>query len=137
MSVLSFKHGPVTSLTEEEAMLRDAVAKFAHDVVKPRVREMDANSQMAPEVIKGLFDNGFMGIEIPEEHGGSGSSFLAACLTVEELAKIDPSVAVLCDVQNTLVGSDAAGCRPSVQLHSTHARFRQLPPPLPSPLCMV
>jgi len=66
---------------------------------------MDEKATMDPEVIKGMFDNGFMGIEIPAEYGGSGSSFLAACLAIEELAKVDASVAVCCDVQNTLVNN--------------------------------
>lgn len=44
-----------------------------------------------------------MGIEIDPEYGGSGASFFATILVVEELAKVDPSVSVLCDVQNTLV----------------------------------
>ena len=47
----------------------------------------------------------FMGIEIPESYGGSGGSFLSACLAIEELAKVDASVAVCCDVQNTLVNN--------------------------------
>jgi alkylation response protein AidB-like acyl-CoA dehydrogenase len=69
------------------------------------VRAMDEKATMDPEIIKGMFDNGFMGIEIPAEYGGSGSSFLAACLAIEELAKVDASVAVCCDVQNTLVNN--------------------------------
>ena len=46
-----------------------------------------------------------MGIEIPSELGGAGSSFTSAILTIEELAKIDPSVSVMCDVHNTLVNT--------------------------------
>ena len=46
-----------------------------------------------------------MGIEIPSEHGGSESSFTSAILTIEELAKVDPSVSVMCDVHNTLVNT--------------------------------
>ena len=46
-----------------------------------------------------------MGIETPSEFGGSETSFTAAIVVVEELAKIDPSVSVVCDVQNTLVNT--------------------------------
>jgi short-chain 2-methylacyl-CoA dehydrogenase len=46
-----------------------------------------------------------MGIEIPTDLGGSGSSFTSACVAIEELAKVDPSVSVLCDVHNTLVNT--------------------------------
>ena len=46
-----------------------------------------------------------MGVEIPEEYGGTGMNFMAACLVIEELAKVDASVSVMCDVQNTLVNN--------------------------------
>mmetsp|Transcript_39332 Transcript_39332/g.63858 ORF Transcript_39332/g.63858 Transcript_39332/m.63858 type:complete len:203 (+) Transcript_39332:174-782(+) len=93
------------TLTEEEQMFKDTVAKFADDVIKPRVREMDASMKMDPEIIQGMFDNGLMGVEIGAEHGGSEASFLSAVLVIEELAKVDPSVSVCCDVQNTLVNN--------------------------------
>lgn len=47
-----------------------AVAKFAADVISPRVRDMDERSSIDPAVISGLFENGLMGIEVPEEYGG-------------------------------------------------------------------
>lgn len=81
------------------------MAKFAKEQVAPKVREMDEKAKMDPAIIKGMFENGFMGIEIPSQYGGAGSSFLAACLAVEELAKVDASVAVCADVQNTLVNN--------------------------------
>lgn len=46
-----------------------------------------------------------MGLEIDPEYGGSGASFFSAILTIEELAKIDPSVSVFCDIQNTLINT--------------------------------
>ncbi|KAJ6593177.1 mitochondrial acyl-CoA dehydrogenase [Mycena capillaripes] len=99
---------PLNSLdvyTEEETMLREAVQRFATDVVGPKVREMDENEQMDPEIIKGLFEQGLMGIETSAEHGGAESSFTSAIIVIEELAKVDPSVSVLCDVHNTLVNT--------------------------------
>lgn len=86
-------------------MLRDTVRKFATEVVEPKVREMDESEIMDPAVIKGLFDQGLMGIETSADHGGAEMSFMSAILVVEELAKIDPSVSVCCDVHNTLVNS--------------------------------
>ncbi|KAF5364308.1 hypothetical protein D9756_000911 [Leucocoprinus leucothites] len=91
--------------TEEEQMLREAVQRFAVDVVGPKVREMDENECMDPSIIKGLFEQGLMGIETSPDHGGAGCSFTSAIVVIEELAKIDPSVSVLCDVHNTLVNT--------------------------------
>ncbi|KAJ7033450.1 acyl-CoA dehydrogenase/oxidase [Mycena alexandri] len=99
---------PLNSLdvyTEEETMLREAVQRFATDIVGPKVREMDENEQMDPAIIKGLFDQGLMGIETSGDHGGAESSFTSAIIVIEELAKVDPSVSVLCDVHNTLVNT--------------------------------
>jgi len=86
-------------------MLRESVKRFAVDVVGPKVREMDENETMDPAIIKGLFEQGLMGIEASTDHGGSESSFTAAIIAIEELAKIDPSVSVMCDVHNTLVNT--------------------------------
>ncbi len=96
---------PLTVLTEEEVLLKDAAAAFAKTHIAPRVRAMDAAGVMDASIIRGLFDGGFMGIEVPQKYGGTGSNFLSACLVIEELAKVDASVAVLCDVQNTLVNN--------------------------------
>ena len=83
-------------------MLRDAVRKFAVDVVQPHVMEMDAQAKMKPEIVKACFEQGLMGIETAAELGGAGMSFFSSCIVVEELARIDPSVSVMVDVQNTL-----------------------------------
>jgi alkylation response protein AidB-like acyl-CoA dehydrogenase len=96
---------PLTLLTEEEQMFRDTVRQFAEDSVAPRVMQMDHDAQLDPELIRQLFELGLMGVEIPESAGGAGASFFTAVLIVEELSRIDPSVAVLVDVQNTLVNN--------------------------------
>jgi alkylation response protein AidB-like acyl-CoA dehydrogenase len=93
----------VTTLSPEEEMLRESTATFAQEVLAPRVQEMDEAEALTPEVVSALFENGMMGIEVPEEHGGVGANFTSACLAVEEVAKVDPSVAVLMDIQNTLL----------------------------------
>jgi alkylation response protein AidB-like acyl-CoA dehydrogenase len=66
---------------------------------------MDENELADKEIIQGLFDNGLMGLEVDEEYGGAGASFMSAILTIEELAKVDPSVSAICDVHNTLVNT--------------------------------
>jgi alkylation response protein AidB-like acyl-CoA dehydrogenase len=96
---------PVTVLSEDEQMFVASVKAFAEKEVAPLVRQMDQNSEMDPSVIKGLFDNGLMAVETPIELGGSGGSFMTACLVIEELAKVDPAVSVMCDVQNTIINN--------------------------------
>lgn len=93
---------PCDLLTEDEQMMRDSVAKLAAEKIQPLVKKMDEESKMDPSVIAALFENGLMGIEIESEYGGANSSFFVACLVIEELAKVDPSVSVMVDVHNTL-----------------------------------
>jgi len=92
----------LTQLTEEEEALREAVREFAESVIKPRVTAMDQAAAMDKEVIDQCFEMGLMGVEVPEEFGGQGGSFFQAILVVEELARVDPAVAVMVDVQTTL-----------------------------------
>ncbi len=93
----------LTTLSEEEEMFREAVRDFATSELAGRAMEMDEAQEMDPELIPQLFELGLMAIEIPEEHGGAGSTFFTSVLVVEELSRVDPGVAVLVDVQNTLV----------------------------------
>ncbi|KAF9998616.1 hypothetical protein BGZ79_007717 [Entomortierella chlamydospora] len=93
------------TLTEDEELLRDTVARFANEQVLPKVAKMDETEELDKDVLKGLFENGLMGIETSSKYNGSESSFMSAILTIEELAKVDPSISVLCDVQNTLVNT--------------------------------
>lgn len=93
----------LTILTEEESAFRDAVRQFAENEIRPLVTRMDADAKMDPSLIQKLFEMGLMGVENPEKYGGVGASFTMACLAVEELGRVDGSVSVLMDVQNTLV----------------------------------
>ena len=93
---------PLTSLNEEETMLRDTVRQFAQREIAPRVRAMDEAQKLDPEILRQLFELGLMAIEAPLELGGAGASFFSAVLAVEEIARVDPAVAVIVDVQNTL-----------------------------------
>jgi butyryl-CoA dehydrogenase/short/branched chain acyl-CoA dehydrogenase len=96
---------PVTQLSEDERLFADAVRGFARLEVAPLVRLMDETQQMDAALIEKMFALGLMGIEIPEEYGGSGGSFFDAVLAVELLSAVDPAVALVVDVHNTLVAS--------------------------------
>src|SRR5436853_7890424 len=96
---------PLTTLNEEEQLFRDLVRGFAEEKVKPHVMEMDRAAKLPRELIDQLFAHGVMGIELPTGYGGAGANFLMAILAIEELARVDPSVAVCVDVQNTLVNN--------------------------------
>ena len=94
---------PLTRLSEDEALLRANVRAFAATEVAPLVREMDEQGHMPRALIDKLFDLGLMAVEIPEQYGGAGGHFFLSIIAVEELARVDPSVALVVDVQNTLV----------------------------------
>ncbi len=93
---------PLSQLSAEEQLLRDSVRRFARKEIAPLVREMDEAQQMSPALIRQLFEQGWMGMEVPEEYGGVGASFFSAIVAIEEIAAVDPAVAVMVDVQNTL-----------------------------------
>jgi alkylation response protein AidB-like acyl-CoA dehydrogenase len=93
----------LTMLSEDERLFRDSVYEFADREIRPLVREMDEHTKIPRELIDKLFDLGVMGIEIPETFGGGGATFFHAALAVEALSRVDPSIGVLVDVQNTLV----------------------------------
>ncbi len=96
---------PLTDLSEDERMFRDQVRQFAEERVRPLVFEMDHEAKIPRELIDACFELGIMGVEIPEKHSGAGATFFMSILVVEELARVDASVAVLVDVQNTLVNN--------------------------------
>jgi len=93
---------PLTKLSEEEQMFQASVRRFARERLAPHVREMDQAGAFRSDLIRELFEGGLMSIEIPEEFEGQGGSFFQSILAIEELAKVDPSAAVIVDVQNTL-----------------------------------
>src|SRR4051794_19601319 len=108
MSNTTFQETPVrplTILSEDEEMFRSSVREFAEGEIRPRVQEMDEKGKLDPSLIKQCFDLGLMGIETPEEYGGAGANFFTAIVGVEELSRVDPSVGVFVDVQNTLVNN--------------------------------
>ena len=111
---LSASHPALSTLSDEETMFRDAVAEFAEEEVRPRVRAMERAGRLDPEIIPKFFELGLMGIEVSERYGGAGGTLMMVTLAVEAMSRVDASAAILMDVQNTLVnypisryGSDA------------------------------
>jgi len=98
-------HPALTQLSEEERLFRGSVLDFAKRRVAPLVHAMDEEGALDRSFLPELFELGLMGVEVPEQYGGSGASFFSAILAVEALATVDPSVSVLVDVQNTLVAN--------------------------------
>ena len=110
MSLSQIAIGPptapaLTTLSEDEQMFRASVREFAEGEIRKRVEAMDEQGYLDPKLMRQCFELGLMGIETPEEFGGAGGSFFQAILAVEELSRIDASVGVFVDVQNTLVNN--------------------------------
>jgi len=103
LATLSNTPMPLTRLTEEERLFYASVKQFAEEVIEPRVRAMDEKQQFSEGLVERIFDLGLMGIEIPQALGGAGGSFFDAVLAIEAISTVDPAVAVLVDVHNTLV----------------------------------
>lgn len=93
---------PLTTLSEDETMFRDAIREFAQGEIAPLSKAMEKAGRYDDGLMPKLFEMGLMGIEIPEALGGAGGSFFQSILAVEEISKVDASVGVLVDVQNTL-----------------------------------
>jgi alkylation response protein AidB-like acyl-CoA dehydrogenase len=94
---------PLVALTDDEVLFRDNVRQFAEEKIRPLVKKMDEESVFEKHLIDQFFQLGLMGIEVPEQYGGSAGSFFEAILAVEEISRVDASAGVVVDVQNTLV----------------------------------
>jgi alkylation response protein AidB-like acyl-CoA dehydrogenase len=94
---------PLTQLSEEETLFYSTVCQFAEDTIGPLVRRMDDEQQIAPGLVEKLVELGLLAIEIPEDMGGAGGSFFDSALAIEAISTVDPAIAVLVDVHNTLV----------------------------------
>jgi len=105
-TTLEFNPGaPLTVLSDEEQMFQESVREFAIERIRPLVHQMDQAAAMSKDLIHSFFELGIMGVEVPEQWGGAGSTFFTAVLVVEELSHVDASCGVLVDVQNTLVNN--------------------------------
>src|SRR5450432_4145167 len=96
---------PLTVLSDEEKMFQATVRRFARERIGPHVRAMDEAGVFRKELLTEMFELGLMGIEIPEEFGGQGGNFFQSVLAVAALASVDPSAAVIVDVQNTIANN--------------------------------
>jgi len=96
---------PLTHLNDEDRLFRDDVVRYAREHVAPLVRTMDDSGHFDRNLLRHFFDYGLMGIEIPEQYGGQGGNFFQCALAVEALATVDPSAALVVDVQNTIVNN--------------------------------
>jgi alkylation response protein AidB-like acyl-CoA dehydrogenase len=96
---------PLTVLSEDEQMFQQSVRDFAIEKIRPLAHQMDQAATMSKDLIASFFELGIMGVEVPDQYGGAGSSFFTAVLIVEELSHVDASCGVLVDVQNTLVNN--------------------------------
>jgi short-chain 2-methylacyl-CoA dehydrogenase len=103
--MIETSHLPLTHLSEDETLFREQVRQFAEERVRPLVSQMDQDAKIPRVLIDSCFELGLMGIEIPDQHAGAGATFFMSVVAVEELARVDASVAVLVDVQNTLVNN--------------------------------
>lgn len=106
---------PLTVLTDEELIFREAVREFALQEIAPRVKAMEQAGRYDPELLGKLFEMGLLGIDVPERFGGAGGTFFQSCLAVEEISRVDAAVGVLVDVQNTLFNN-------AVGKHGTEAQ---------------
>ncbi|KFG56969.1 short-chain-acyl-CoA dehydrogenase, partial [Toxoplasma gondii RUB] len=116
---------PLTLLDTDTATLRQAVRRFAEEEIRSKVEAMDDEGAIEAELIEGLFKQGYLGMEIEEKYGGSAMSFFNSLVVIEELARVDPSVAALVDIHNTLINR-------ALTLYGTEEQKEKFLPPLAS-----
>jgi short/branched chain acyl-CoA dehydrogenase len=105
VSFSSLAPGVCTILSTEETAIRDSAAKFAREVLAPNAQRMDREMKIDPAVLKAMFSNGFMGVEIPSKYGGAEQTFVSSCIVIEEFAKVDATLSGAADIQNTLINT--------------------------------
>src|SRR5215470_14028212 len=106
------------NLTDEQRLLRDTVRDFARNEVAPVAEELDRTKSFPYEIVAKLGELGWMGIPFPEEYGGAGADTLAYAIVVEELARVDSSVAI------TLCAHTSLGTQP-LYLFGTEEQKRE------------
>src|SRR3990172_868178 len=89
-------------LTDEQELLRRSVREFAEGEIRPHVREWDEAQQFPRELVGKMAALGLMGIQFPEAYGGAGMSAIDYCICIEELARVDPGVALSVAAHNGL-----------------------------------
>jgi short-chain 2-methylacyl-CoA dehydrogenase len=109
-------------LTPEQEEFRKSVRAFAEDVIAPRAEEMDRNEELPMDIVKQMGELGLFGLPFPEEYGGQGADFLTLCLAIEEIARIDSSMAI------TLEAAVGLGANPIFQFGTEDQKQKWLVP---------
>src|SRR4051812_4645704 len=105
-------------LSEEQREFRAAVREFAEREIAPRAAEMDERGELPMDIVKQMGEMGLFGLPFPEEYGGQGSDFLTLCIAIEELARIDSSIAI------TLEAGVGVGAKPPYEFGTEGQRER-------------
>jgi short-chain 2-methylacyl-CoA dehydrogenase len=109
-------------LTHEQEEFRKSVRAFAEDVIAPRAEEMDRNEELPMDIVKQMGELGLFGLPFPEDYGGQGADFLTLCLAIEEIARIDSSMAI------TLEAAVGLGANPIYQFGTEDQKHKWLVP---------
>ncbi len=109
-------------LTPEQEEFRKAVRSFAEEVIAPRAEEMDREGKLPMDIVKQMAELGLFGIPFPEEYGGQGSDFLTLCIAIEEIARVDSSLAI------TLEAAVGLGANPIYEFGTEEQKQRWLAP---------
>src|SRR6266487_506170 len=110
------------ALEPEQEEFRKTVRAFAEEVVAPRAEAMDRAEEMDPAVLDQMAGMGLFGLPFPERHGGMGADYFTLCLAIEELARVDSSVAL------TLEAAVGLGAMPIWRFGNEQQKQRWLPP---------
>ncbi len=110
-----------TRLTDEQLQLKKTVEEFAREVVAPVSYQHDRDKTFPYEVVRGMADMGLFGLPFPEEYGGMGGDYFVLCLAIEELARVDQSVAI------TLEAGCSLGAMPVYRFGTEEQKRKWLP----------
>ncbi len=109
-------------LTEEQELIRNVAKEFAVNEVQPVTRELDEKHEFPMALVKRCSELGFMGVSIPEKWGGAGADCVSECLVIEEIAKVNGSLALIIDAHTSL------GCMPIMHAGNEEQRMKYLVP---------
>jgi short/branched chain acyl-CoA dehydrogenase len=108
-------------LSDELESLRRTVEEFAHDVVAPKIGDFYERDEFPYDIVRQMGEMGLFGLPFPEEHGGMGGDYFALCLVLEELARVDSSVAI------TLEAGVSLGAMPIHRFGTAEQKAQWLP----------
>jgi len=108
-------------LPDELEALRRTVEEFAHDVVAPKIGDFYERDEFPYDIVRQMGEMGLFGLPFPEEHGGMGGDYFALCLVLEELARVDSSVAI------TLEAGVSLGAMPIFRFGTEEQKAQWLP----------